>query len=1067
MDSTLSHAEVIESHIEEYSSGSLNCDLARRKIRHALLQLAEMPDDKSLSFSDIFERLATATSLPKTDQFSTLAIRLFSCNGLLPETAKSSAVQYLVKLIEQGNNAIISILPDGKKSLNHARLAAYANFHSDACQRLQILTQPISGLHDLVGRRQSLMQTLNHGPLKSYLNPLGFQPTITSIGGILKLVDQTDKSHGRELQSNLQNLLETVNEEIEHFEASPAFFIRNFVLPFLRNVKTECDRLQSGMAEKFDCTIAPPAGVFEIPKKYPLHVIGTPFDFHIPLKNTGPGVALNVLACCIADHCTVHTDETNLGDIAPGSFILTLHLSLDAPSDGLEVCVSIEWDVLGQPATRTCDFNIRVLAQRTDLDWKALSRQQPYSLEVAHDEHFYGRRDALERLIRRLAPDSMQSCYITGQKRVGKSSLARAVEARVKNSQSGGDYRVLYLECGEIRHATGPDTLQELGRQLESYLSALLPRHVEWTEQSYSSSLIPLNRLLLSLHHELPDMRVIIILDEFDEINEDLYRSGELANTFFLNLRTLSSRRNIAFLLVGAEKMPYVMSSQGEKLNRFAQESLDSFDLSSEWEDYRDLVEKPVAHSIKIHEAAVRKLFDLTNGHPYFTKVLCMELYGRAIQHKDAEVSSAEVGKAAERTIDSLDTNAFAHYWRDGIRGDSDEVEIVSLKRCRLLVAWARAVRASWSPTPENISRYLYSSLLPADEVPPLLDEFCRRNVLRQAEHASYCPTVNLFADWLREGGFSRLVSDKLGDELAVVKQSREDEAYVRAPEIGKLVDGWDLYQGRQITSEDVRAWIEQVESNVERRILFKILQNVRFLREPEIREKLEQAHQRICSKLPPFVRRSRVQRRGDIFVTYGDGPGKSGAYYASLYAAENNISSTKTVEPGKVVSAVRAVVPDRQVGVVLVDDMLGTGNNMIERLSELSAMFREAGIGTEIPLSVVVLCGTSKGEAAVRGFLEREMENADLEVCETIGEDNFAFTKGLGFWESDKEKNAAKTLARDLGVRVQKRNPLGYAEQGLLLIFSRNCPNNTLPILHGNGRGEKSWRAIFPRRKS
>ena len=833
MDRTLSPAEVIESNIEEYSSGSLDCSSARKNIRHALLQLAEMPEDTSLSFSDIFERLATTTPLPGIDQFSTLTIRLVSCNGLLPDMIESSAGRHLVKLIEQGNNTITSILPDQKKSLNHARLTAYARLHSDACQRLQILTQPISGLHDLVGRRQSLMRTLNHGHLKSYLNPLGFQATVTSVDSILNLVGQTTKSHDREFQTNLQNLLETVSEEISHLEASPTFFVSNFILPFLRNVGTEIDSLRSGMAEKFDCSIAPPAGVFEIPKKYPLHVTDTPFELHIPLENTGPGVALNVRVYCIAEHCTVLTDETNLGDIDPASFILTLLLSLDAPSDGLEVHVSIEWDVLGQPATRTCDFTIRVLAQRTDLDWKALSGQQPYSLEVAHDEQFYGRRDALQRLIRRLAPDSMQSCYITGQKRVGKSSLARAVEARITNSPLGGDYHVLYLECGEIRHATGPDTLQELGQQLESFLLALLPRHVEWAEQDYSSALIPLNRLLFFLKRDLRDTRVIVILDEFDEINEDLYRYGELANTFFLNLRSLSSKPNIAFILVGAEKMPYVMSSQGEKLNRFARESLDSFDLSSEWADYRALIENPVARSIKMHEAAVRKLFDLTDGHPYFTKVLCIALYERAVQHKDAEVSLAEVDKAAERMIDDLDINAFAHYWRDGIRGDSNEVEIVSLNRCRLLVAWARAARTGLSPTHENISRNLYSNLLPAGEVMPLLDDFCRRNVLRQAEHAYY-PTVSLFADWLREGGFSRLVSDQLGDELAAAKQSREDEAYVHAHEIGTLVDRWDLYQGRQITSEDVRTWIEQVDSNVERRILFKILQNVRFLREPE-----------------------------------------------------------------------------------------------------------------------------------------------------------------------------------------------------------------------------------------
>ena len=76
MDRTLSPVELIESNIEEYSSGSLDCSSARKNIRHALLRLAEMPEDTSLSFADIFERLATTTPLPGSKQFSTLAIRL-------------------------------------------------------------------------------------------------------------------------------------------------------------------------------------------------------------------------------------------------------------------------------------------------------------------------------------------------------------------------------------------------------------------------------------------------------------------------------------------------------------------------------------------------------------------------------------------------------------------------------------------------------------------------------------------------------------------------------------------------------------------------------------------------------------------------------------------------------------------------------------------------------------------------------------------------------------------------------------------------------------------------------
>ena len=111
MNRTLSPAEVIEASIEEFSSGSLDQKKASKKIRRTLLQMAKIPEDSSLSFSAIFEDLATTTNLPSTDKFSTLTIRLISCKGLLPDTIGNSAGRHLVKLIEQGNKTISSILP--------------------------------------------------------------------------------------------------------------------------------------------------------------------------------------------------------------------------------------------------------------------------------------------------------------------------------------------------------------------------------------------------------------------------------------------------------------------------------------------------------------------------------------------------------------------------------------------------------------------------------------------------------------------------------------------------------------------------------------------------------------------------------------------------------------------------------------------------------------------------------------------------------------------------------------------------------------------------------------------
>ena len=82
----------------------------------------------------------------------------------------------------------------------------------------------------------------------------------------------------------------------------------------------------------------------------------------------------------------------------------------------------------------------------------------------------------------------------------------------------GERYHVLYLECGEIMHATGEQTLAALGRRMEDYFVHSLKRREDWAPQDYSSSLSPLNQLLDKLRRENDYDRFVVILDEFDEI---------------------------------------------------------------------------------------------------------------------------------------------------------------------------------------------------------------------------------------------------------------------------------------------------------------------------------------------------------------------------------------------------------------------------------------------------------------------------------------------------------------------------------------------------------------------
>lgn len=1054
----------IETAVRQCNANHDNLADLRRTCRFCLQDLAGVPRNPDLSLGETIAAIAVAGNHSDARSLAAAVIRISACEGLLVTNSTNRVDRHIVEIIEQGYGDLLEKSGATQQSQTHEKLAVAHRLHQDACDTLALLHRPFSSLQALSATRQEIQRELNYGPLKRYLAAFGFSTIQSAIASLLGQVAQVAKSEGTVLQSSLIALSESIDDEIEQSKGIPTFLVQDYFLPFLAALKSATATLESSLAETFACSISAAQGTLRFEKRYPLHVVGSQIHVFISLTNSGPGTAQDVQAICIGSDCQVISEETRLGDIPPGQFVLTLVFEVSRPKDVVDLIVEISWGVVGEAKRRTAEFGIQAEAQRTDLDWAALSLRQPYSLDIAYGEDFYGRKDALRRIMRRLSPASMQSCFIAGQKRVGKSSLARAVESSLTRDFKE-TYRVLYLECGEFRHSSGAETLGALGSRLEEFLVADLPRNESFESEDYTRSLAPLNRILEKLRQAREELRFVVILDEFDEVNEDLYRYGDLANTFFLNLRTISSKRNIAFILVGAERMPHVMAAQGEKLNRFERESLDSFDRETEWADYLALVRQPVKEFIEAHESALFSLFEFTHGHPYFTKMLCASVYELAVQTKDAEVSRNEVAMAAERTVSTLDTNAFAHYWRDGIRGDADEIEIVSLKRCRVLLAWARTARAGGPLSAEEIMGNVHSSALASSEVLPILEDFCRRGVFRE-DDGEFFPTVRLFRDWLVDSGFSMLVADRLGDDLAEAKQRTEDKAYVRSEEIVALTDKWALYQGREITPERLRQWLSQVDSHVEQRLLFKLLQHVRFVTDAEVRQMFSSAHAWIRNQLPPLVKKTRAQRRDDIVVTFADGQGKSGAHYAGIYAHANDIVAENVLPPGGLAERLRSL-PERDVGVVLVDDMVGTGHSLVSGLESHRSTFEEIGVGSTLPLAVVACIGTEEGERRVREFLSTNWPNADLEICELIGSDHKGFTDSVGFWESEDEKARAKSLAADLGARVQKRKPLGYGDQGLLLTFTRNCPNNSLPILHASGRTSGSWAALFPRIKS
>src|SRR5258708_5018948 len=105
----------------------------------------------------------------------------------------------------------------------------------------------------------------------------------------------------------------------------------------------------------------------------------------------------------------------------------------------------------------------------------------------------------------------MQCSFITGQKRVGKTSLAHPVLDYIKTLPSPRTFEFVYLEYGDYSRKDADATVEELGRTLAQRLLPCLPPEMQGISLDFRGSLAPLNIISDLLNKVSPQKRFIIV----------------------------------------------------------------------------------------------------------------------------------------------------------------------------------------------------------------------------------------------------------------------------------------------------------------------------------------------------------------------------------------------------------------------------------------------------------------------------------------------------------------------------------------------------------------------------
>jgi hypothetical protein len=504
--------------------------------------------------------------------------------------------------------------------------------------------------------------------------------------------------------------------------------------------------------------------------------------------------------------------------------------------------------------------------------------------------------------------------------------------------------------------------------------------------------------------------------------------------------------------------MRYAFDCQGQALNKFQMIRVDYLDRSKHWTDYQDLITRPTNNWLQFSDSALVTIYSESAGNPYYTVLICRSLFTLMVSRRDSYVTEREAEEAVTLAIDEASTVNFQHFWDDAIIETGVQAEEVSMRRRYVLLSLAEAMGHRSGASRDEVAKAAGSYSLDARTVANEVNEFIQREILIERNGELSCK-VPFLGRWLRTVGPRQISTTYTEAEALRIYREEEEKAAVRSKEIVQLIGQWGAYKGRSISPEQVRAWLEQFGRKSDQRLMFRILQHLRFYSEDEVRNKMKVAHGIVVRGLVERVTHKQVKRWQSLVVSYLDGPGKSGARFAKLYIDENGIYQESLVERGQL-KATLSKRDDVQ-ALVFIDDFVGSGHSASDYLQTFLNECGDVIKAKLIRVFFLAVCGFEAGRQYVEEHLSSNVTEIRVHFCDSFDESGVCFGDHSKVFTDHNERSRARDIAEGKGVLLCKPAPLGYSDSQALVVFSHNCPNNTLPILWEKNR---EWIPLFRR---
>ena len=656
------------------------------------------------------------------------------------------------------------------------KLKAVTDYMQVATTEIEDLLRERPDLDHLNGFREEIMRLINRPPTRNLLLPLLPRPLISK--GRLASLFRAVESYFENTDADPIYTHQDACSICEAFVVEAELFGTAVSTSLLGSLGRQLKAAVEDHFEALEAKTTPKLVISAIAKKYPLERLYEKINFKIRVTNVGNGPARELrLDELVADPCLrVETSQIDLGTIQPGSsFVVDIQAMVLVPATDAKLVVQFSW--LRPRGRSESEQEFTFVAQREDINWDEVELMEPYSLEaVTNRDELIGREEELRRLLRLTSLQTVGSGFIYGHKRVGKTSLANAVEERLK-SEAATKWVVINKGSGDYVGDDAPSTLRNLGDVLAQAMLESIPQLAAVPLPDFTNGLAPLSGFVNKALAD-KELRLLFILDEFDELPPDLFRRTDASSSLFQPLRQISNKKGCGILLVGGENMQRIVNLQGDRLNKFRRIAVDSFDRS---DDFVELIRKPVEDWLTVNDSALNELFESSGGNPYFAKLLATELFSYMVENRYSDASEIDVATAIDNTLQHIGANSFAHFWTDGLVDSSDELDQQHMIRRSVLIAAGRAFRRHDTVDAQTIwaeSAKAVGFPIGEHRFRITLQDFVHRRIMVEDRNGNITPKIPLFRSWLKGNGVGELLEDSR--ELDDLKAKLEDEERIR-----------------------------------------------------------------------------------------------------------------------------------------------------------------------------------------------------------------------------------------------------------------------------------------------